>query len=573
MAPKFLLHDMSASDPPKPDSDSPPADANANANAEPRAVVRRSRRWSSVWIVPFTAILLAGWMVWDHYHDVGPLAIVRFSTADSIVSGKTEVRCRSVRVGVVEDVKLAADLLSVIVSLRIDPASGQLLRGGTRFWVVRPRVSAANISGLGTIITGSYIEMDPGDGPANVNHFESLELPPVTPSNVPGLRLTLMADKAGSLAVGSPIYYRGFDVGRVETRTFDVEDEQVHFDVFIREEYAGLVTKGTCFWNTSGIDVGAGSEGFRIRTPSLQAMLSGGASFAVLDGGTPGAPAKNGDVFKLYASEVEAEAAQFNPDRSMLLLFEQSVRGLKKGAPVEFRGLNVGRVVDVSFKYTPAATLHKDPPVPVLVELDLSALRTTGQKAVDEDAILAEAVKNGLRAKLGTGSLLTGALFIDFDYVTDAPPAEMGKLGEFDVMPTQSSGLVQLEAKVNAILAKIEALPLDETLGKFGKTADEITKTVAEARGALDAAHKLLANDKTQNLTTEIDATLKQLQTSVKSLGPEGSMQGDLQRTLDELRAALRAIKTLSDGVAEKPNSLIFGRKDTGNPVPRAKRP
>ncbi|MGV3659491.1 MAG: intermembrane transport protein PqiB [Prosthecobacter sp.] len=559
---------MSAPEPQKPDPVPAPAPAEP-----PRAVVRRSRRWSSVWIVPVTAILLAGWMVWQHYHDVGPLALVRFSTADSIVSGKTEVRCRSVRVGVVEQVQLAADLQSVVVSLRIDVGAEGLLRGGTRFWVVRPRISAANISGLGTIITGSYIEMDPGDGLQGVHHFESLELPPVTASNVPGLRLTLLADTGGSLAVGSPLYYRGFDVGRVETRTFDIEKEQVRFDVFIREEHARLVTRGTSFWNTSGIDVSAGSEGFRIRTPALQALLAGGASFAVLDGGVAGEPAKNGDVFKLYASETEAEAAQFNPDHVLLLLFEQSVRGLKKGAPVEFRGLNLGRVVDVSFKYTPSDTLRKDPRVPVLVELDLRPLRTTGQKREDEDAILAEAVKNGLRAKLGTGSLLTGALFIDIDFVADAPPAEMAKLGEFDVMPTQSSGLVQLEAKVNAILAKIEALPLDETLGKFGRTADEITKTVAEARGALDAAHKLLASEKTQNLTAEMDATLKQLRASVKSLGPEGSVQGDLQRTLDELRAALRAFKALSDGVAEKPNSLIFGRKETGNPMPRAKRP
>jgi len=132
--------------------------------------------------------------------------------------------------------------------------------------------------------------------------------------------------------------------------------------------------------------------------------------------------------------------------------------------------------------------------------------------------------------------------------------------------------LVQLEARVNAILAKIESLPLDETLGKFGQTADALTATVTEARAALDAAHKLLASEKTQNLTAEMDATLKQLRDSIKSLGPAGSMQGDLQRTLDELRAALRSFKTLSDGVAEKPNSLIFGRKEAGDPVPRAKR-
>lgn len=543
--------------------------------SEARAIVRRRRRWSSVWLVPAVAVILAGWLVWKHYRDQGPLATVRFETADGIAAGKTEVRCRSVRVGLVETVDLSPDLRSVIVGLRIDPDAAPLLREGSRLWVVRPRVSASELSGLGTLITGAYIELEPGDGPPGVLKFQGLEEPPATSANVPGLRLVLVAEEAGSLAAGSPLYFRGFEVGRVERRRLDLDQRRILFDVFIKHEFAGLVREGTCFWNTSGVDVNAGADGFRIRTPSLQAMLTGGASFAVPEGGVPGEHAKNGDVYKLYANENAARNSVFNPDHRCLLFFDQSVRGLKPGAPVEFRGLPLGRVVEISYRHSPSG----DSRVPVVIEIHVDTLRQASARNLDDQQLLATAVRDGLRARLGIGSLLTGALIVDFDFVPDAPAAEITYLDDLPVIPTQSSGLLQIEAKVNAILAKLEALPLDETLGKFGNAADEIATTAAEARSALAEAEAALAGakdllnqDKTRNLTAELDATLKQLRSSVESLGPNGPVQGDLARTLDELRSALRSFKTLSDTIEDKPNSLIFGREGSGDPTPRAKR-
>jgi paraquat-inducible protein B len=543
---------------------------------EPRAIVRRRRRWSSVWVVPLVALVLAGWLVWKHYHDKGELAYVRFLTADSIEAGKTEVRCRSVKVGVVEKIELADDLLSVVTEVRIDPESADLLRGGSRFWVVRPRVSASTISGLSTLITGAYIELEPGDGVAPVNHFDGLEQPPVTSANVPGLRLTLVADDAGSLTANSPIYYRGFEVGRVERRTLDIENRRVRFDVFIDEEYSDLVREGTCFWNTSGIDVTAGADGFKLTTPSLQAMVTGGASFSVPKGGVPGGPISDGAVFTLYTDEDAAKRSIFVPDHLCLLFFDQSVRGLSPGAPVEFRGIPLGRVVEISFKHSPPG----DSRVPVVIEIDSDTLAKAVENIDNGKNVLEESVSRGLQATLGTASMLTGAKFVDLDFVPDAPSAELVRSGDYEIIPTRkSSDFAQLQDEVNAILGKIKALPLEETLGKFGNAADEIAITVKDVRGTLDEAEamlaeakKLLARDETQNITAELEATLKEVRSSVSSLGPEGAVQGDLSRTLDELRAALRAFKTLSDSIEEKPNSLLFGRESSGNKEPKAKK-
>lgn len=543
---------------------------------EPRAIVRRRRRWSSVWVVPAVALVLAGWLVWKHYHDKGELAYVRFLTADSIEAGKTEVRCRSVKVGVVEKIELADDLLSVVAEVRIDPESADLLRGGSRFWVVRPRVSASTISGLSTLITGAYIELEPGDGAPPVHHFDGLEQPPVTSANVPGLRLTLVAEDAGSLTANSPIYYRGFEVGRVERRTLDIENRRVRFDVFIDEEYSDLVREGTCFWNTSGIDVTAGADGFKLTTPSLQAMVTGGASFSVPKGGVPGGPISDGAVFTLYNDEDAAKRSIFVPDHLCLLFFDQSVRGLSPGAPVEFRGIPLGRVVEISFKHSPPG----DSRVPVVIEIDSDTLAKAVENIDNGKNVLEESVSRGLQATLGTASMLTGAKFVDLDFVPDAPSAELVRSGDYEIIPTRkSSDFAQLQDEVNAILGKIKALPLEETLGKFGVAADEIAITVKDVRGTLDEAEaalaeakKLLARDETQNLTAELEATLKEVRSSVSSLGPEGAVQGDLSRTLDELRAALRAFKTLSDSIEEKPNSLLFGRKSSGNQEPKAKK-
>ncbi|RYD30329.1 MAG: MCE family protein [Verrucomicrobiaceae bacterium] len=533
-----------------------------------RAIVKRSRPWNAVWLIPLVTLLLAGWLVWQHYRSQGVLAHIRFETAANIESGSTEVRCRSVRIGVVQSVQLSADLLSVVVDIRIDPDAGALLRKGTRLWVVRPQFSAASVSGLGTLIKGSYIELDPGEGPETVTHFDGLEAAPVTKSSVPGLRLTLTADRAESLNAGSPIYYNGFEVGKVELRTFDVATRRTRLSIFISEAYAPLVNESTCFWNTGGIDVSAGAEGFRLRTPSVQAMLAGGISFGIPPGTAPGAPAQDGAEFSLFANEAATRELIFRGSRLCLLMFDRSVRGLQKGAPVEFRGIPMGRVTDISLKYAPPG----DKRVPVLIEMDPGLLRTTTEGGKDDTAVLSNAVKSGLRARLSTGSLLTGALFIDLDYVPEAPPAELGHNGEYDLLPTHSSGLVQLEAKVNDLLTKLTALPLEDMMNQFGRTAEGITRTAQEAETTLAEARKLLANQKTQGLTAQIDTTLGEIRASVTSLGPAGSVQGDLRRTLDELRAALRAFKTLSTSVAEKPNSLIFGRDSTGDPVPKARK-
>lgn len=539
---------------------------------------RAAQRWNIVWVVPILAVLIGGWLIYQNLASRGPIAQVSFETADGIASGKTEVRCRSVRVGMVKDLELSLDMNSVMVSIQMDRHAAGLLREDTRFWVVRPRVSATDISGLGTLLTGAYIELEPGTGSQGPVTFRGLETPPPTNRNVPGRRLVLTADEAGSLGVGSPIYFLDVEVGRIETRELAPDGRQVLYHAFIRAEFSQLVRENTRFWSTSGVDISAGATGIKVRTPSFQAMLAGGASFGIPDGLVPGKAATDEMVFKLYPDEDVAKSSLFNPSMKFLLLFEQSVRGLTKGAPVEFRGIPIGRVTNISFDYLPSG---RDSRVPVLVEIDPALLRRSLQARPDgSDAqFLTEAVSHGLRAALKTESFITGTLFVDLAYYPDAVAAELTQFGDYAAVPTVSTGLAQLEMKLTAILDKIQALPLDDAMGKFAKAADEAATTIAEARGTLEeinataaAARKMLDDPEFRGLPADLRRTLDDLQKTVSSIGPDGTMQGDLLRTLDELRGSLRSIKSLSTTIDEKPSSLLWGRESSGNPVPRAPR-
>jgi paraquat-inducible protein B len=542
-------------------------------------VVRRAQRWNIVWVVPLVALLLGAWLLYRNFAAQGPVAEVRFETADGIFAGKTEVRCRSVRVGYVRDVALADDLKSVIVHLELDSDAANLLRRGSRFWVVKPRITAAEVSGLGTLIQGAYIELDPGptDAP-RATRFTGNETPPATSINVPGRRLVLTAEKAASVGVGSPVYFRGIEVGRIESRQLSDDGARVTYDAFITDDFSHLVTDKALFWISSGIDIVAGADGVRLRTPSFQAMISGGVSFGLLDEAQPGNPVADGRMFALYDSEDAARKSAFNPTLRFLLLFNQSVRGLSEKAPVEFRGITIGRVARISFDMVAGAA---DPRIPVLIELDPALVRPATAEAMvmPHSVFFREEVGKGLRAALRTGNLISGALYVDLDYYPDAPQAELDRYGDFDVFPTVSSGFAQLEAKITAILDKLNALPLEQAVTDIAAAASEAKTTIVEARATLDeieaaaaAARGTLEDPGFRELPADLRESITELRKSLASLGPDGAIQGDLLRALDELRASLRSIKAVTTTIDEKPNSLLFGRDSTGNPKPRAPR-
>ncbi len=539
---------------------------------------KRSHRPSAVWIVPIVALILGLYLVYTHYQSLGPKTFVRFDTAESIIAGKTKIQARSVEIGEVESVRLGKDLKSVVVGIRLAASASELLHKDTQFWVVRARVGGSGVSGLSTLLSGAYIELDPGLAPTQgklPNQFIGLEQPPVTPQGVPGLHVTLVAEEAGSLGPGSPVTFRGINAGRIETRHIDPIEGIVTFDAFIRDEFQNLVTSNTRFWNASGIDLSLGANGVALRTASLQTIIAGGVAFGIPDGEERGIPVADGTIFGIRENEDAATTHSLVPRLNYLLLFQSSIRGLSTGAPVEFRGIQVGTVAGISIDYAPHDPMRR---IPVLIQIDPSLIAQLPQDATDEDAaaLIAKAVEKGLRARLKTGSLVTGQLFVDLDFDPDATPATIAQIGHYQTLPTTSAGLARIEDKIVKLLEKLNALDLHTTLTAATESLNEVKATAAAAEGtvrrlesATESLDTLLSSEDTTALPRDLRNTLTDLQKTLQSVNANSALQRDLTLTMAELRTTLESIKTLSNTIERKPNSLIFGRGNQKIAPPR----
>ena len=193
-----------------------------------------SAKGSLAWLLPLAALVFAAWVLWRSYVELGPLIEIRFDTAGGVEAGQTRVRNNDVDVGQVETVRLSDDLKSVVVGVRMDPLVAPYLDADARFWIVKARINATEISGLNTLLSGSYIEVDWDDSQGDrQDTFTGLDEAPLTERGTPGLRLTLSAEEAGYVNVGSPVFLRQIEAGRVERRRLSQYASEVRFDIFI----------------------------------------------------------------------------------------------------------------------------------------------------------------------------------------------------------------------------------------------------------------------------------------------------------------------------------------------------
>jgi paraquat-inducible protein B len=528
---------------------------------EAKATVNERRRISAIWLVPIVALVLGIWMVIHTLQSQGPEITVVFSSGASIEAGKTKIKFRDVEVGLVNSVGLADDHESVVVTARLDKAAAPLLREDTQFWVVRPRVGPGGVSGLGTLLSGGYIQLAPGTGEEGRHDFVGLEVPPVTPAGTPGLHFRMVAEQSGSVSSGAPILYKGFRVGRIESAEFDVASQNMHYRAFIESPYDDLITSATRFWNASGISLSATADGIQVQTASLEAVLVGGVVFGLPEGVEPGGPVEAGATFKLYESYASVNERPYSQFVEYVVRFPQSVRGLRPGAPVEYRGLRMGRVERVLLAELTQGLRGRGDPIPVLIRLEPGRLELPDS---DEGAaILARGIENavgrGLRATLSTGNLLTGSLYVYFDMYPDEPPAEMGSFAGRPTIPTIASGLEGIQVRLSTLLDKLNALPLEELL-------DGVDRLLAD----VDA---IVASEDLQSLPASLEETLAQLRGTLDSVSADSAMQERLLRTITEFDRTLQSLRDLLETLKEKPNALIFSSEPGEDPQPPAGSP
>ncbi|MPT37055.1 MAG: MCE family protein [Achromobacter sp.] len=535
--------------------------------ASPTISRKQKSRISWIWLVPIVAALMGLSLVVRTWMQAGPDISISFNTAEGLEVGKTQLRYKDVTIGTVKSIGFNSDRTKVVVQAELAKEVSDLAREGTNFWVVRPRLDVSGVSGLGTLLSGAYIGVDAVEGKngtkATKLNFEGLEVPPAVTHDRAGKRFKLKASDLGSLDIGSPVYFRRINVGRVIGYALDQTGKAVNVEVFVDAPNDKFVTNGTRFWNASGVDFSVNADGLKVRTQSLVSMAVGGVAFEpVLTARDAGTPAAADAQFDLYPTETAAKA---NPDGEAFpirMRYDQSIRGLAVGAPIDFSGITLGNVTQINLDFDPVskrfyslvdATLYPERLGRVFDEVRDRAVQDGD---VAGGRLLGGMIKHGLRAQLRTANLLTGQLYVALDIFPNAKPVEF-KMSDPAIIPTVPGNLDQLQQQVSNIIAKVEKIPFD----KIGEDLRATLASTSKLMGRLD-----------KQVAPEAQKMLKQARDSMAQinalLASDASLPVNTERAMQELGRAARSLRALADFLQANPEALLRGRGP--DPIPGA---
>jgi paraquat-inducible protein B len=513
---------------------------------------RRSWLPSLVWVIPLVAALIGVALVIKSVSDKGPTITISFVSAEGLEPGKTQVKYKDVDVGSVKTISLAKNLSHVIVEVQLKKEAEAFAVKGTRFWVVRPRVGASGVSGLSTLLSGAYIGVDAGRTDETQRDFVGLETPPPVTGDQKGHQYTLRGDSLGSIDIGSPVYYRRVQVGQVVGFSLDKDGTGVTMQVFVSAPYDQYVGANSRWWNASGVDVRLDSSGFKLNTQSLATVIVGGLAFQSPPGQPVGTQAPNNTVFRLATDEADAMREPDGEPLRVVMNFNQSLRGLSVGAPVDFRGIVLGQVSNIAIDYDPKA---RNFTMPVTMNIYPDRLGKRFRESVRKEDVVAgrelleRLVKHGLRGQLRTGNLITSQLYVALDMFPKAPAATVDVKTDPLELPTIPNTLDELQLQVADIAKKLDQVPFDQigsNLNSALKNADKLftrldSEVVPQARDTLAAAKQTFGS---------AEATLQQ----------DSPLQSDVHQALQELTRTLQSLNALSDYLERHPESLLRGK-------------
>ena len=516
-------------------------------------------RISIVWLIPLIALLTGIWLGYKAWSEMGPTIKISFKSAEGLIAGKTKIKYKNVEIGTVNEIELSPDMSHVILTANMVKSAREYLTETTRFWIVRARVAAGEVSGLETVLSGAYIGIDPGTGGTKAETFTGLEIPPVVTKDLTGRHFYLRADNLGSLDLGSPVYYRKMKAGSVISQKMDDNGQSVLLGVFINAPYDKFINQDTRFWNASGLDLTLNANGINVYTESFTTMMIGGIAFENPSGSMQAPKVDEWQEFILYENYDAITKGSELQSASYLLYFTGSVRGLNIGAPVELKGIRLGQVTGIKMEYNPET---KNVKIPVTIEMQMDRITVNGVRDTSafiknhHGELLDGLVRQGLRAQLQTGNYVTGQLFVDLDFYPDVPQSEISWENYPPVLPTIPTPLEKISNTIFSIVKRLEGLPLEKMGEQLYQIIDSLTETMKQT--------KLLTKNLNTTVTPAVIATLQQtektLVTAEHVLNDESPVQQELSRVMDELSKALRSIRLLADYLERNPEALIHGK-------------
>ena len=521
------------------------------------AKIKRHGRLSPLWLIPIVAAGLVAYLGYSSFENRGPTVTLVLANAEGLTVDETRVEHKAVPLGTVEGITLAPDMKSVIVKVRMVGGTKAILTDHARFWVVRPRLSAGSLTGIETLVSGAYIEVDPGEpGGKKQQEFTALAQPPGRESDEPGRVFVLKAKQLGTLSSGSPLYYRDVEVGEVLGYELGDGLGPVTLRIFVREPFDRFVHPQTRFWNASGLSVTMGAEGMHLELESIQTLLSGGIAFETPRASERDSPAEESTTFELYEDKATADAAFYRENIPYVSYFQTSVQGLSRGSPVQLSGVQVGSVSDVRLVYDPDQ--HG---MIARVAFDLQPERILAKNGQNSATVPSEVRRAfsepGMRVVLESSSLLTGAKDLSIIYAKGHVTGDLPHEGDAIVLPSQGGGIDGLTASLADVATKLDKIPLEQ----IGTNANAALLSIQRLATEIDsnAAPALLR-------LPEIEQDLSEAAKNASlSLGPTGygqnsEFQHSIDRLMSQVNDAARSFRVLADYLDRHPEALIRGR-------------
>ncbi|MCP3715175.1 intermembrane transport protein PqiB [Paraburkholderia sp. CNPSo 3281] len=521
----------------------------------PEAKPVRGSRWRMqiVWLVPIVAVLIGGWLAAKAIIEEGPTITISFKTGDGLEAGKTKIKYKDVDIGVVKAVTLSPDHKRVIATGELVKDAASMLVDNTRFWVVRPRISGGTVSGLSTLLSGSFVGMDDGNSSKARRDFVGLEVPPAIPSDIPGREFVLHSMNMGSLDVGSPVFFRRLQVGQIASYEMDPNGKGVTLRVFVNAPYDRFVRSDTRFWHASGLDVSLSPDGVQINTQSVVSLLIGGVAFEAPDAGGESPEADADSKFELYATHADSLKEHDRIVDTYVVTFYDSVRGLTVGAPIDFRGVVIGEVTRIYTRFDPVKKQFSIP-----VEINLYPERFTsrfenGQPAgrlTSQPRQLAEfLIASGFRFQLRSGNPLTGQLYVAFDVFPDAPKAKIDWSRTPPELPTVPRTLQSLQDSLTRLLAKLNGIPFEAIGASAQRTLQSANDVVAK-----------LGTDVVPQAHDTLSAAKSTLNSATDALQPDSQLQQNTSDAMRELARTAASVRMLTDYLERHPEAVVQGK-------------
>ena len=526
-------------------------------------VVPKRRRPQLFWIIPAIAALIGAWLAVDAVRDMNRTVTIRFQSAEGIETGKTLIRFKDVTIGEVKAIAIAADRSHVLVTARLDKSAEPLMMQDTQFWVVRPRFSGGQLSGIGTLFSGAYIGVGAGKSNIRQREFVGLEQAPILTEGLPGRQFLLRASDLGSLDVGSPIYFRQIKVGEVTAYDLNQSGLGLDLKIFVHAPYDRFVGTFSRFWNASGVDLSLDANGVHLKTQSLTSILVGGIAFETPPNVLIDNPAEVNHKFTLHRDHGTALKTPDGEPELFVLHFKESLRGLAPGAPVDFRGIIVGEVRSVGVEYDPAREWFDFPVQIVLYPQRIRLAMRDGKQHADateriKRGLLKAMVDRGFRAQLRNGNLLTGQLYIALDFFKDAKKISLNLKQQPVELPTVPGNFEELQVALATVIKNLSKVPFDQ----IGADLQTVMKSLNVTLKSVDQLSQRLDKETAPEIRTTLESLRHTLTGVERVLASDSPLQSDVREAMREISRAAVSLRSLADTLDRQPEALLRGKKE-----------